>query len=433
MFVDSPLPVMRLGRYEVVRRLGRGGMAEIFEARHVDLETRVAIKVIHPSLAAGDGAIDRVLREGRAAAAIHHPHVVRVLDVGAEERVPYLVMELLEGEDLASRIARGGPLAVEDIVELLLPVLSGVCAAHRAGIIHRDLKPSNIFLAQRHRGIEPVVVDFGISKVILPTKAPAPSSRVIAGTVQYMAPEQVRGSARASPKSDQYALGVILFECATGGAPFWDEDHYELLHSIMTAPIVPPSEINPRIPKAFDAVVLRALTRDPEARFDSVAALGGALLRFAREEVRQKWSEEFGPHATAVAELGSARKWRRSSVVGLLAILALAGVLGGAWTLRRPPLAHAEAEKVQTADVPPLATVTPAAAPLALAPGFVPPAAPPTPSPPLTAASTSPRAVAVKAPANLPVVEAGARRRPPAPHAPAPALERGSANIPIVE
>ena len=419
MLVDSPLPVTRLGRYEVVRRLGRGGMAEIFEARHVELETRVAIKVIHPSLAAGDGAIDRVLREGRAAAAIHHPHVVRVLDVGAEERVPYLVMELLEGEDLASRIARGGPLAVEDIVELLLPVLSGVCAAHRAGIIHRDLKPSNIFLAQRHRGIEPVVVDFGISKVILPTPTPAPSSRVIAGTVQYMAPEQVRGSARASPKSDQYALGVILFECATGGAPFWDEDHYELLHSIMTAPIVPPSEINPRIPKAFDAVVLRALTRDPEARFDSVAALGGALLRFAREEVRQKWSEEFGPHVTAEAELGSARKWR--PVVALVALLALVGTLGGAWTLRRPSVAHAEAEKQQTADVPPV--------PSAIV--EVPSTPPPPPPPPLTTASTSPRAVAAKAPVHLPVVEAGARPRPPAPHA--PALERGSANIPIVE
>ena len=285
----------RFGRYEVLRRLGRGGAAEVFEARHVELHKRVALKVTHPILVEDERSIERVLREGRAATAIHHPHVVDVVDVGIEHRRPYLVMELLEGEDVASHLARRGPLSVEETADLLLPVVSGVCAVHRAGIVHRDLKPSNILLARRHSGVEPVVVDFGISKWAEPRSEPATSSQRAAGTVPYMCPEQIRGSAEVTPTCDQYALGVILYECVTGGTPFWSDDRYELLHAIMTGPVVPPSQVNPLIPEAFDEVILRALARDPGARFASVHALGEALWPFTGAEQHAKWSIEFGP------------------------------------------------------------------------------------------------------------------------------------------
>jgi tRNA A-37 threonylcarbamoyl transferase component Bud32 len=290
----------RFGRYEVLRRLGGGGAAEVFEARHVELNKRVALKVTHPALVTNEKSVERVLREGRVATAIRHPHVVDVLDVGIEHHTPYLVMELLEGEDLADFLSRTGPLSVEEAAELLLPVVSGVCAVHRAGIVHRDLKPSNILLARRHRGVEPVVVDFGISKSTVSYCEPPTSSEGAVGTVPYMSPEQIRGASPVTPKCDQYALGVVLYECVTGGTPFWSDDRYELLHAIMTGPVVPPSQVNTMIPATFDTVILRALARDPKARFESAHALGEALWPFAGPRQREKWSAEFGPVVASV-------------------------------------------------------------------------------------------------------------------------------------
>lgn len=282
----------RFGRYEVLRRIGVGGAAEVFEARHVELHKRVALKVAHPMPAADERSIKRSLREARAATAIHHPNIVDVIDVGVEGGTPYLVMEFLQGESLADFLKRKSPLSVDETAELLLPVISGICVVHRAGIIHRDLKPSNILLAQRYRGVQPVVVDFGIS---VSRTEPPTSSQGLVGTVPYMSPEQIRGLPEATSEWDQYALGVILYECVTGGTPFWSNDRYELLHAIVTGSVVAPSEVNPAIPSAFDAVVLRALARDPKARFPSLQALGEALWPFAGVEARATWSTEFGP------------------------------------------------------------------------------------------------------------------------------------------
>ena len=327
----------RFGAYEIVRSIGRGGMAEVFEARHVELGTRVAIKTMHPTIAADTSAVRRMLREGRAAASIHHPHVVEILDVGTEKGTPFLVMELLDGEDLGRRLARSGPMAVVDLVDLVLPVIAGVAAAHDAGIVHRDLKPSNVVLARRHRAIEAVVVDFGISKSVHPTVDGGTASRVVAGTPQYMAPEQVRGTSEVAPHCDQYALGVLLYECATGGTPFWGEDPYELLHAIMTASVVPPSELRPGIPRELDAAIRRALARDAAARFPSVRALGAALLPLASPAARATWSDELAAAATSTrdavvlavpAHHGPApAKGRARFAIGAFAALA-ASVLG---------------------------------------------------------------------------------------------------------
>jgi len=280
----------QVGPYELICHLGRGGTANVFEARHVKLGTRVALKVLHSIAGGSHGATQLALSEGRALSAIHHPHVVRTVDGGTHHGVPYVVMELLEGEDLARRLAFRGPQPARQTVDLFLPVISGLAAAHAAGLVHRDLKPSNIFLARRKLGVEPVVVDFGLAKFADAAGGPAASG--IIGTPQYMAPEQVRGM-HATPGSDQWSLGAVFYECVTGGSPFWGHDRYELIHSVMTAPIVPPSEINPEIPRALDAIVLRALARSPEGRFPSMRALGAALLPFASTQARRRWNDEF--------------------------------------------------------------------------------------------------------------------------------------------
>ncbi len=223
--VDTlPARQTRFGPYEIVRVLGRGGMGEVLEGRHAELGSRVAIKVIRSATAADGETVRRLLREGRATASIRHPNVVTVLDVGLDGERPYLVMELLDGEDLAHRLEREAPLSVEQTVRLILPIASAIAAAHDAGIVHRDLKPSNVVLARRWAGIEPVVVDFGISKALGVTHDATTSSRLVAGTPQYMAPEQLRAPNELTPAVDQYALGALMYHCLTGGTPFWNED-----------------------------------------------------------------------------------------------------------------------------------------------------------------------------------------------------------------
>ena len=281
----------RLGRYRLVRELGRGGMGVVYEARHIDLDTRVAIKVM---TGLGDAAA-RAIREGRAAVRLDHPNVVKILDVGEDDGAGYLVMELLDGEDLAAKLAREGALTLETITAIMLPVLSAVSAGHAAGVLHRDLKPSNIFLTTGANGqVVPKVVDFGISKVDdpTPTGRTRTQSHALLGTVEYLSPEQVRDPRRASTLSDQYALGVVLYECLTGGTPFWGEDRYELLQAVMSADLVPPRRLNPDVSREVDAVVCRALSRDPDKRFPSVAALSAAVVHAAKSQTATAGSPE---------------------------------------------------------------------------------------------------------------------------------------------
>jgi len=191
----------QLGQYRVVRRIGQGGMATVFEGRHPVLESRVALKLMHPGLAADPRAATRFLREAKAAAQLRHQHVVEVWDMGTEAGVPFIVMEFLDGADLAARIAEAGSLPLTTIASIFLPVASAVQAAHTAGIIHRDLKPANVMLAQRPpRAGQPVVLDFGISKLDDDLESLTRSGTVI-GTLPYLAPELTNGARFASPAS----------------------------------------------------------------------------------------------------------------------------------------------------------------------------------------------------------------------------------------
>ncbi len=285
-----------LGRYQLVRLLGRGGMGAVYEGTHLDLKKRVAIKTLRPGIAALPGAQARFLREGEAASRIQHRNVVDVTDVGTAGGVTYLVMELLEGQDLAERLEQVGALPVAETLEILLPVLAAIAVAHDEGVIHRDLKPENIFLSRpRHGGVEPKVLDFGISKI-----SSRGSGNTLAltgtgasmGTPYYMAPEQIRSAAGADARSDQYALGAILYQCVTGRRAHEGATIYEVIRSVGDGSFPPPRAVRPDLPRALDDVILRAMRLDPAQRFSSVRALGQALLPFAAPAARARWAAE---------------------------------------------------------------------------------------------------------------------------------------------
>jgi hypothetical protein len=285
-----------LGRYEITRLIGRGGMGCVYEAVHRDLGKRVAIKTLLPSLAASPEARGRFLREGQAASRIRHPHVVDVTDVVAEGPTSYLVMEYLEGEDLSSLVERQGALALEESADVLLPVIAAIAAAHELGVIHRDLKPENIFLARTAvGGLCPKVVDFGISKVIGdPTAIALTATSAVFGTMFYLPPEQLGGSREADERGDQYALATILYECVTGHRAFEGTSIYGVLKSVAEGVYAPARSWRPDLPPRLEAAIDRAMRLNPAARFPSVRALGAELLPHASAAVRAVWTPVFG-------------------------------------------------------------------------------------------------------------------------------------------
>jgi serine/threonine protein kinase len=289
----------RLGNYEVGALIGHGGMGSVFEGSHVALGKAVALKVLHEHIAQSEAMRARFVREAQLAATLSHPHVVNIHDVGVDGENAYLVMERLNGEDLAAHLRRVKKEAIEAALAVFMPVASALAFAHERGIVHRDLKPANIFLARdRHGEILPKIVDFGLSKLLTAEDAPAlTESDAVIGTLEYMAPEQTYGTARAGPLSDQYSLAAILYEMVTGHLPFHRSDTRELLEAIRYAPVVVPSALEPLLPSGFDDAVVRALSREPDERFPDVKAFARALLRFADAPTASVWERDFGEPA----------------------------------------------------------------------------------------------------------------------------------------
>ena len=287
-------PGTRLGKYEIIRLLGAGGMGAVYEASHVEIGKHVAVKVLGPSVAAIPGARARFLREAQLTSRVRHPNIVDVTDMGNEAGQTYLVMELLRGEDLSQRLSRGGPLSPRELADFMLPVCAAVSAAHLAGVTHRDLKPQNIFLAQTQSAVHPKVLDFGISKGNdAGTAGTLTGTGAMIGTPFYLAPEQIMDNRSAGPASDQYSLGVILYECLTGSRPFDAENLFVVFQAIVAGTPQRPRERRPDLPADLEAVVMRAMNLNPMARFDSVEALGRALIPFASERARLIWEEAF--------------------------------------------------------------------------------------------------------------------------------------------
>ncbi len=303
-----------LGRYRIDRALGAGGMGAVYEATHIDIGKVVALKVLAEDLATDARARARFLREAEAVSKIDHPNVVKVTDYGAaDDSLLFIVMQLFRGEDLGSRLDRLiGGLTVGQTADIMLGVCAGVSAAHQAGVIHRDLKPSNIFLARGPgEEISAKVLDFGISKVLKPgLSASLTDPGAILGTTPYLSPEQVTG-AEVDVRTDQYALGVVLYECLTGHRPYDDDNRQVLLRSIQQGKFPAPSRLRGDLPPALEAAVLRALATVREARFPTVRALGAALFPFASPKVRAAWADFLGAPMLAQPAHGRAPETER--------------------------------------------------------------------------------------------------------------------------
>ena len=314
------LPGALLGRYQLVRRIGRGGMGSVFEARHVDLNKRVALKTLKPEFAQQPAIRARFLREGVAASRIRHPNVADVTDVGVDDEIPYLVMEFLDGEDLAKRVETSGPLGVTETIDLMLPVLAAVSTAHDEGVVHRDLKPANIFLSvNRHGVIAPKVLDFGISKITDDGEEAQAltGTDAVLGTPFYMAPEQIAGARHSGPASDQYSLAVVMYYCLTKRLPYRGQNAFATMNLILRGEYTPPSAIIPTVPPHVENILRRAMHTDPDARFASVSDLGVELFGYASDEVQAQWRSVFGSEPGARTTRASLPVLRPPTLAGL--------------------------------------------------------------------------------------------------------------------
>jgi serine/threonine protein kinase len=267
------------GKYVVRTVLGEGGMGTVFEAEHITIGRSVAVKVLHPNQARKKDAVRRFHQEARAAGAIGHPNICEVYDLGTlDDGSPYLVMERLQGETLADRIAAEGGLPFDDVIDILTQVLSGLVAAHEKGIVHRDIKPENVFLTRRV-GCPPIckLLDFGVSKVIgsliggKEEDLELTRTGMVMGTPYYMSPEQARGDRNLDARVDLYACGVILYEALTGRRPFTAANYNALLLQILSTKPKPARELRPALPAGFDAVLDKAMARSRDDRYRSAA------------------------------------------------------------------------------------------------------------------------------------------------------------------
>ncbi|MBI4954638.1 MAG: protein kinase [Myxococcales bacterium] len=313
-------------KYRVERVLGKGGMGVVLEARHVELDRRVAIKVLHAELRAHAELVERFLREGRAASKIEGEHVARVLDVDRlPDGTPFIVMEYLEGHDLSSVRRARQPLPVAEAVSYVLQACEAIAQAHRAGIIHRDLKPANLFLTELHDGTSKIkVLDFGISKTLGPLDGSEPSmtrTTLVMGSVEYMSPEQMLSTRDVDLRTDIWALGAVLFELVTAQVPFPGETMTQVCALVMSRPAPSPRTLRPDLPERLEQVILRCLDKVRERRFASIAELASALeaclpgpaaslLPVTSWEPDGAWRQESGspppPHRTAAPPDGAA-------------------------------------------------------------------------------------------------------------------------------
>src|SRR6516162_7582148 len=275
------MPGTKLGDYEVVKLLGSGGMGEVYRARDTRLARDVAIKVL-PSFYSNDpGRLRRFEHEARAAAALNHPNILAVHQMGTHEGAPYLVSELLEGSTLRGLLLRG-PLPVRKTIDYGVHIARGLAAAHAKGIVHRDLKPENLFVTKDGRV---KILDFGLAKLTQQPPASDQSASTVSaetepgtvmGTVGYMSPEQVRGSA-ADHRADIFAFGAIVYEMLTGKRAFQKPTSAETMSAILKEEPSSISQITPNLSPALQRVVHRCLEKNPEQRFQSASDLAFAL------------------------------------------------------------------------------------------------------------------------------------------------------------
>ncbi len=340
----------KLGPYEITGQVGAGGMGEVYRGRDTRLGRQVAIKILPAPVANDTDRLHRFELEARAAAAFNHPNICALYDIGQEGEIKYLVMEYLEGENLASALHRG-PLPVERAIQLGVEVAGALQEAHAHGLVHRDIKPANILITARG---ESKVLDFGIAKLAADGSAPelptmtglpqtAPHTPV--GTPPYMSPEQVQGLP-VDGRSDVFSLGVVLYEALTGTLAFRGETTVEILYQVVKQQPVPVRQLNASVPAPLEAAVAKALEKDPALRYQSAAELRADLMRIHRAGAD---GESLAPRSKPDSRPGA-----RRAVWAAIAVLVVAAAIGAILAVRRPSasVASSVANWTQVTDFP---------------------------------------------------------------------------------
>jgi eukaryotic-like serine/threonine-protein kinase len=262
-------------RYVIKRKLGSGGMADVYLAEDQELGRRVALKLLNDRHAADEQFVERFRREAQSAAGLNHPNIVSIFDRGRAEGTYYIAMEFLDGRTLKELLVRNGPTPIPIAIDYARQILGALSFAHRNGIVHRDIKPHNIVVGGDGRL---KVTDFGIARSGASQMTEAGS---IVGTAQYLSPEQARG-APVDPRSDLYSLGIVLYEMLTGRVPFTGDTPVEIAMKHLSQVPTPPSKLRPDVPHDLDAVVMRALAKEPDQRYGSAEEMDADLARVAR-------------------------------------------------------------------------------------------------------------------------------------------------------
>jgi serine/threonine protein kinase/Tol biopolymer transport system component len=326
------LPGRRLGPYEILSSIGAGGMGEVYRARDTRLDRIVAIKVLPAHLADSSELRERFEREARTIASLNHPHICTLFDIGQQDGIDYLVMEYLEGEALAQRLAKG-PLPLEQVLQYAIEISDALDKAHRKGVTHRDLKPGNIMFTKTGTKL----LDFGLAKLKqeatpanvslsdLPTENdPLTAQGTILGTLQYMAPEQVEGK-DVDARTDIFSFGAVVYEMATGKRAFEGKTQASLIAKILETDPPPISSLHPMTPPALDRVVKKCLAKGPEKRWQAASDVCDEL----------KWIAEGGPQAGVPAFIVTHSKSRKRLVWSVAAVLLVAALTLGAYAYFR--------------------------------------------------------------------------------------------------
>ena len=342
-----------ISHYRVLSPLGSGGMGVVYEAEDTRLGRHVALKLLSPELCSDAQAMERFLREARIVSSMSHPHICTLHDIGDHDGQQFMVMELLEGESLKQRLARGS-LPLDDLLDLGVQIADALDAAHSHGVIHRDVKPANLFITRR--GIAKVL-DFGVAKLSQAERADsADLQQTIAitevttsgsaiGTVSYMSPEQARGQ-EIDARSDLFSLGVVLYEMATAKQPFPGATPAVIFEGILTKDPIPPSELNANIPPELDRIVFKALDKHRETRYQTAGDVRADLKRLKRETESGRTLPASGPPVSTIV---AAPRRTRALLVGapLVTAAAIAGFVF--WQSQRAP-ALTERDTVVLAD-----------------------------------------------------------------------------------
>ena len=261
-----------VGPYRIIEQLGQGGMATVFKAYHASLDRYVAIKALHPAFNQDPNFEARFQREARVVAKLEHPHIVPVYDYAEHEKRPFLVMKFIEGDTLKAQLDNG-PLTSEDIAKIVNAVGSALSYAHRQGVLHRDIKPSNVLVAKDG---QIYLADFGLARIAQSGESTL-SSDMIMGTPQYISPEQAMGIKELDERTDLYSFGVMLYEMIVGKVPFNADTPFSVIHDHIYSPLPLPRTVNPNVSEAIERVLLKALAKERDDRYENVAQMVAAF------------------------------------------------------------------------------------------------------------------------------------------------------------